>query len=273
MAANDEPPPEQIMDMASPFPAPPSHYTRYTMHNLHLLALLNERTTDVSNWNQKDVLSDQKDVPDWSLTQLEKPRVDWILDEPEPFYTVFGQPWPLRDRHSSIAEHGGTQLYPPDPSVDRRPALLSILRSLLVAYSNLISTALIPPISGGYEAWNTQADWLTTLAQNLMGAANELRPMQARANLESMMKRQLELRKQETAAIHAKCDELEAKLEGMRATAKAIALAKNSTFKVQPWPPSSSDSSIHPSTSQTNMSESAPVVGLTEVLRWAEELS
>jgi mediator of RNA polymerase II transcription subunit 7 len=40
------------------------------------------------------------------------------------------------------------------------------------------------------------------MAQNIMAAANDLRPVQARVTLELMMKRQLELRKEETTALH-----------------------------------------------------------------------
>ena len=37
--------------------------------------------------------------------------------------------------------------------------------------------------------------------QNIMAAVNDLRPMQARGNLELMMRRPLELRREETKAI------------------------------------------------------------------------
>lgn len=84
---------EEEAELRNPFPSPPSHYTRYTNHNLKLLALLRERTTDVADLNQHQILSDQTDVPDWPLTQLEKPRVDWILEEPEAYYDVFGDRW------------------------------------------------------------------------------------------------------------------------------------------------------------------------------------
>lgn len=43
---------------------------------------------------------------------------------------------------------------------------------------------------------------MTVMAQNIMSAANDLRPVQARFNLESMLKRQLQVRRDETAAIH-----------------------------------------------------------------------
>ncbi|KAJ2919267.1 hypothetical protein MD484_g1185, partial [Candolleomyces efflorescens] len=79
--------------LRNPFPSPPSHYTRYTSHNIKLLALLQERASSPGeeSANQYELLSDQKDVPDWSLLQLEKPRVDWILEEPDPYYNVYGQ--------------------------------------------------------------------------------------------------------------------------------------------------------------------------------------
>jgi len=87
---------DEDAELRNPFPSPPSHYTNYTTHNLHLLSLLKERVppdTDLASVNQNEILSDQTDVPDWPLTQLEKPRVDWILEEPEPYYDVFGDRW------------------------------------------------------------------------------------------------------------------------------------------------------------------------------------
>jgi len=59
------------------------------------LSLLRERAEpegiDLSNVNQLAILSGQSDVPEWPLAQLEKPRVDWILEEGH--YTVFGDTW------------------------------------------------------------------------------------------------------------------------------------------------------------------------------------
>jgi len=83
-------------ELRNPFPSPPSHYTRYTAHNLKLLTLLRERAGDDTTANQREVLSDQMEVPDWQLVHLEKPRVNWILDEPEAFYDVFGDRWFVR---------------------------------------------------------------------------------------------------------------------------------------------------------------------------------
>jgi hypothetical protein len=92
---------EQEAELRNPFPSPPSHYTNYTTHNLALLALLNERTdpTSSESQSQQQVLSDCTDVPDWSLRQLEKPRVDWILEDGH--YNVFGDTW-FVSVHSSV---------------------------------------------------------------------------------------------------------------------------------------------------------------------------
>jgi len=93
---------EEDQELQNPFPSPPSHYTNYTSHNLHLLSLFKTRLEEVNESTedadvvrkQHELLADEKDVPDWPLTQLEKPRVDWILDEGE--YSVFGETWPVR---------------------------------------------------------------------------------------------------------------------------------------------------------------------------------
>jgi len=211
---------DEEAELRNPFPSPPSHYTNYTTHNLRLLDLLQERSVseaDISQINQHEALSDQTDVPEWPLLQLEKPRVDWILEEGH--YSVFGDTWFIKDVIPSLGEQGGQQFYPADPSEDRRPALLTILRSLLVTYSRLLDALLAPPPTVPYDhppEWRKHVEWITVMAQNIMAAANDLRPVQARANLEMMMHRQLELRREETKAIHEKCDALEAKLEAMR---------------------------------------------------------
>ena len=84
---------EDTSELRNPFPSPPSHYALYTSHNLKLLSLLKERDPENTNNNQSEILSDQNEVPDWPLTQLEKPRVDWILEEPDAYYEVFGDRW------------------------------------------------------------------------------------------------------------------------------------------------------------------------------------
>ncbi len=206
---------DEEAELRNPFPSPPSHYNNYTTQNLNLLALLKERVDedgDPAQVNQYEVLSDQLDVPEWPLVQLKKPRVDWILEEGH--YTVFGDTWFVRisslgahryqakaeqvkETIPSLAELGGHQLYPADPSVgslcliilgprahtatDRRPALLTILKSMLVTYSHLLNALLAPPPTATANAppdWQRHLEWITVMAQNVMAAANDMRPVQ-----------------------------------------------------------------------------------------------
>jgi len=249
---------EEETELRNPFPSPPSHYSNYTSHNLKLLELLRERETEEisdAQRDQKDVLADESEVPDWPLTQLEKPRVDWILEEGH--YGVFGDTWFVKETIPSLGELGGHQLYPADPTVDRRPALLSILRSLLSSYSSLLKSLLAPPpsaLSPEPPEWQAHIEWMTVMAQNIMSAANDLRPVQARYNLEAMMKRQLELRKQETATIHSKCDELQQKLQALKALSTQVHSQKIESREVFPVASASTK----------------PAVDMRSVLEWAE---
>ncbi|KAF9527755.1 MED7 protein-domain-containing protein [Crepidotus variabilis] len=214
---------DEIAELRNPFPSPPSHYTKYTTQNLKLLALLKERAGDEQEPSQHTVLNDQHDLPDWPLIQLEKPRVDWILDEKDAYYEVFGDRWFVKDKIPSLEELGGHQLYPSDPSIDRRPALQAVLRSVLVTYSSLMGSLLAPPPINPEipPDWQHHVEWINVLSQNLMAAANDLRPIQAREHLETMMKRQLQLRREETRMIHEKCDSLSTKLAELRASIQA----------------------------------------------------
>jgi hypothetical protein len=103
----------------------------------------------------------------------------------------------VKETIPSLAELGGHQLYPTDPGVgectlsdifhnieilsDRRPALLTILKSTLVTYSHLLNALLAPPptsSSNGPPEWQRHVEWITVMSQNLMAAANDLRPVQ-----------------------------------------------------------------------------------------------
>ncbi|KAI0308293.1 MED7 protein-domain-containing protein [Multifurca ochricompacta] len=252
---------EQEAELRNPFPSPPSHYTSYTTHNLKLLSLLNERTNgqNTSEQIQKDILSDQVDVPEWPLTSLEKPRVDWIQEEG--YYNVFGDTWFLKETIPSLGEVGGHQLYPEDPAADRRPSLLSILKSMLVTYSSFLG-ALLAPSSATSTAppeWHRQVEWITILAQNVMAAANDLRPVQARASLELMMKRQLELRKEETKAIHERCDSLEAQLSQLREMAR----------QKSEEPSEQTGNKVPAPSTETDQ---FPLLPVDDITRWAEEV-
>ncbi|KDQ15986.1 hypothetical protein BOTBODRAFT_31437 [Botryobasidium botryosum FD-172 SS1] len=89
---------DALAEIVNPFPPPPIQYNRYTQQNLDLLALLRERSSTTVHEDlrksQHAVLSDQADVPEWNLTELERPRADWIIEEGG--YNTFGDRWPVR---------------------------------------------------------------------------------------------------------------------------------------------------------------------------------
>jgi len=102
---------DDTTELRNPFPSPPSHYTRYTSHNLALLTLLKQREPHDPDPNQHDILNDQNDIPNWPLIQLEKPRIDWILEEPDAYYEVFGDRWFVRlNKRPNL--HNNAKLYP-----------------------------------------------------------------------------------------------------------------------------------------------------------------
>lgn len=97
---------------------------------------------------------------------------------------------------------GAVQLYPEDPSVgpfqnssffgywtsfffpDRRPALKSILTTMLFTYSSFLSS-VVAPTPPPYAAeippdWDRLLEWMRVMGQNLIAAANDLRPIQVR---------------------------------------------------------------------------------------------
>ncbi|KAH9995978.1 hypothetical protein BJV77DRAFT_988887, partial [Russula vinacea] len=221
-----------------------SHYTNYTAHNLQLLLLLRERT-DASESTQTEILSDQNDVPEWPLTSLEKPcnvfGDTWFVRLAQHFVasevmydspSSSKRPSPLSERWA-IINCTCTQRTPPQvrrfyysiivcPRIssthfggpDRRLALLSILKSMLVTYSSFLGALLAPPPRAASNTPpNSIARWITIL--NVMASANDLRLVQPRAH----DKHQLELRREETRAIH-ECDLLEAQLAQLRDMAK-----------------------------------------------------
>ena len=65
--------------------------------------------------------------------------------------------------------------------LDRRPALQAVLRTLLHTYSSFLSSILVPPPSQTSDVppdWQRLVEWMRVMGQNIMGAANDLRPVQ-----------------------------------------------------------------------------------------------
>ena len=57
---------------------------------------------------------------------------------------------------------------------------------MLVTYSHLLNALLAPPpttSSTGPPDWQRHVEWITVMSQNLMAAANDLRPVQVRMSL------------------------------------------------------------------------------------------
>jgi mediator of RNA polymerase II transcription subunit 7 len=92
-----------------------------------------------------------------------------------------------------------------------------------------------------------------------MAAANDLRPVQARGNLESMMKRQLELRREETRNLHQKCDTLGARISELRATIQE---------SLQNTEPGKKANSVGASAGATPLS----IISQVDVFNWAEQV-
>lgn len=130
------------------FPPPPQVYTKYTEHNLALLAVLEqhqlaegeepwesldaaqrmERQNTIlrEHLNDQDVSMQEDDdgagveregegqelLPDFDLlAELGKPNIDLI--EEDGGYTVFGQTWPIPDVMPTLEQLGIPTLYPP----------------------------------------------------------------------------------------------------------------------------------------------------------------
>jgi mediator of RNA polymerase II transcription subunit 7 len=97
---------DEALENSSTFPPPPPHHLNFTSHNLRLLSLLQQHDAASTSspspaaaadykGKQREVLSEEEDVPDWDLNQeLLPPRVDWIVEDGG--YEAFGDYFPVR---------------------------------------------------------------------------------------------------------------------------------------------------------------------------------
>lgn len=90
-------------EVKNPFPTPPVYWSRYTPENLRLLGLLKDKLAaeGIDNIQEEDeqvdqaaLLQDEPLVPSFPLLELEPPRLDWVLEQPE--YSTFGETHPVR---------------------------------------------------------------------------------------------------------------------------------------------------------------------------------
>ncbi|KAK4048504.1 hypothetical protein OIV83_004672 [Microbotryomycetes sp. JL201] len=198
------------------FPAPAHYYKRYTDYNLSI--------------QDKDAAIDAPqggtDARVLRRRDLDPPDVDEIVRHGS--YSVFGETWPVEEQLPSLAHMGVREMF--DKGQDRSQSLSTLLRAMLVTYTQLVSSLLQPPPSleatEQYMAQNqgqepqTDSERLVEhirlISVNMHHLVNELRPVQARETLKSMMRQQIERRRAKTAAINQRCAELYDILTGLR---------------------------------------------------------
>ncbi|TNY19331.1 mediator of RNA polymerase II transcription subunit 7 [Rhodotorula diobovata] len=193
-AAPAAPPPDEF-DTAI-FPAPPAFYHRYTQRNL---ALPPDAT-----------ISDVPGEPrPFSRADLDPPNVDWIIEDGS--YAVFGETWPIDEKLPTLEDMGVAEMF--DRDADRKTSLQSLLRTLIITYTQLLDALLTPPPSLAHpQPPRSDVERLTEhmrlVAINMHYLVNELRPVQARETLKAMMRAQIDLRRAKTVAIKQKCAEI-----------------------------------------------------------------
>ena len=185
------------------FPAPPAAYRRYTSANLALAAELEAADAGATDeaWadRQRRVLGER--APDFDLRELvTAPDASWLAAEGG--FESFGQRWPLEDPLPTLADSGVAQLY--DAALDRREALRRLLQTLLLSYLQLVHSILQGPPSIVHHAADETTNGqrliahIRTTAINMHHLCNELRPVQARETLKSMLREQIDERKRRT---------------------------------------------------------------------------
>lgn len=94
-------------EVKNPFPTPPIYWTRYTAENIRLLGLLKSKVTEEGDLesikeeesiDQAALLADEPLLPLFPLLELEPPRLDWVLEQPE--YSTFGENHPVRSHNT-----------------------------------------------------------------------------------------------------------------------------------------------------------------------------
>lgn len=159
-------------------------------------------------------------VPDWDIfLTMEPPRVDWI--EEDGFYSCFGETWPVEERLAGLKELEMRQFYP-DDCLDKRVAMVTLLRTLLKSFLGLIDVILETPQeypANGVE-WRfvsqDKAKDINDLSINFMHLLNEMRPLQAKQDLRNLLISQLNRRKEEANLIKLQCKAMREQLAKLR---------------------------------------------------------
>ncbi|KAL8279881.1 hypothetical protein RQP46_007731 [Phenoliferia psychrophenolica] len=208
------------------FPAPAVYYKRYTTANL---ALPLDAAVVVPG-----------EEPACTRADLEPPNPAWVVERGN--YSVFGETWPVEEVLPSLEDMGVKEMFA--RGADRTTSLQTLLQALLVSYTTLISALLSPPPSlpslpppgPNGELPPTEPERLVEhirlISINMHHLVNELRPVQARETLKTMMRSQIETRRAKTAAMKQKCAELRATLATLKTDLTTSSLPSPTTVGI-----------------------------------------
>ncbi|KAF1912170.1 MED7 protein-domain-containing protein [Ampelomyces quisqualis] len=132
--------------------------------------------------------------------------MEWISRTLAADYTLIGwkyeQLYPSTDASSSASS-----------TLDRQRYLFRFLRSILVAYMELLGIVAVNPTS---EHKDDKLKDILTMVTNMHALINEYRPHQARETLIREMERQVERKKKEIEGVRKMQDRVGEVLEGFR---------------------------------------------------------
>ena len=237
-AAGNAPAASEALASTSVFPPPPFIYRLFTKQNLAWFGVLKEHKGDV-DWSTLDargrldaqnaiLKSAVENVPDLKELvppnvdlerELSPPRIDWI--EQDGGYQLFGQRWPIPDVTPSLEELGIPRFFPESHELDRSKVLQTLLHTLLQTYFELVCDLLRPIQPYDVEVPMPHTEGQTTLISsshlkdrlhhmetvviNFQYLLNQMRPLEARASLQSLLRHQLTERRQATERLRSKC--------------------------------------------------------------------
>ncbi|KAH7069849.1 mediator of RNA polymerase II transcription subunit 7 [Paraphoma chrysanthemicola] len=238
---------EEDEDLKLPFfPPPPPFYQHFTTEN-------KERLKEIENEAALDTLTEDDNAAKLSAEQiLALPTELRYLIPPAPpadngEFKVFGtvtsargsdafektMEWISRTLAVDYTLEGWKyeQLYPStsasssaSASIDRQRYLFRFLRSILVAYIELLGIVAINPTS---EQKNQKLKDILTMVTNMHALINEYRPHQARETLILEMERQVERKKREIEGVRKMKERVGEVLEGFGREIPAEKVAEN----------------------------------------------
>lgn len=214
-----------------PYPYPPPFYLKFTTEN-------KDRLNEIKKEAGIDTASKDSKSTQLSIEQiLALPTELRYLIPPEPpadteEFNVFGTVNQLKDRdtfngtmefisqglHKALPDWKYEQLYPTtdasnsaSSTLDRQRYLFRFLRSILVAYIELLGIVAINPTD---ELKDDKLKDILTMVTNMHALINEYRPHQARETLISEMERQVEKKKKEIQGVSKMKERVGEVLEG-----------------------------------------------------------